>query len=251
MKNGVTSQHSLRRVAGYMVHHWILVFAFLFGLYNLLPFIAPVFFHLGLVLPGQILYFIYSFFCHQLPERSFFFFGSQAMYSLTELHAAGQDISNPMVLRRFIGSPEMGWKVAWSDRMVSMYGAVWLFGILWPRFRHILPPLPWWGFCLLLLPMGMDGGTHFISDLFGHGQGFRAENLWLAELTQHAFPISFYAGDALGSFNSWMRFVTGILFGLAVIWFGFPHIHHAMQEFATWLNQELDPQGRKIPTENQ
>ena len=68
--------------------------------------------------------------------------------------------------------------------------------------------LPWWGFVLLLLPMAFDGGTHFISDIIGGiGGGFRYSNLWLAVLTGNVFPATFYVGDALGSFNSWMRFV--------------------------------------------
>jgi hypothetical protein len=32
---------------------------------------------------GKAVYFIYLF-CHQLPERSFFFFGEKTMYSLSE-----------------------------------------------------------------------------------------------------------------------------------------------------------------------
>jgi hypothetical protein len=28
---------------------------------------------------------------------------------------------NPLVLRQFVSSPELGWKVAWSDRMISLY----------------------------------------------------------------------------------------------------------------------------------
>jgi hypothetical protein len=63
-----------------------------------------------------------------------------------------------------------------------------------------------------------------ISDLFGIGQGFRDSNAWLAVLTNQAFRAYFYAGDALGSFNSWMRWITGILFGLGIVWFGFPYL---------------------------
>jgi hypothetical protein len=36
--------------------------------------------------------------------------------------------------------------------------------------------------------------------------------------------ITFYAGDALGSFNSWMRLITGLLGGLGIAWFAFPHL---------------------------
>ena len=57
-----------------------------------------------------------------------------------------------------------------------------------------------------------------LSNFAGIGQGFRDSNQWLAVLTNHLLPITFYAGDALGSFNSWARFVTGILAGLGIVW---------------------------------
>ncbi len=73
--------------------------------------------------------------------------------------------------------------------------------------------------------------VHF-SDLSGIGQGFRDTNLWLVNLTHNAFLPNFYAGDALGSFNSWMRLITGILFGLGIVWFGFPYVNSVFQDAA-------------------
>ena len=72
--------------------------------------------------------------------------------------------------------------------------------------------------------MALDGTTHLISDLAGIGQGFRDANPWLAAIAGNAFPISFYAGDGLGSFNSWMRLLSGGLFGLTAVWFRFPYL---------------------------
>ena len=143
-------------------------------------------------------------------------------YSLAEIQVVWMDTSNPLLLRKFIGSPQMGWKVAWSDRMIAFYGGIWLFGLLWRCFRTRMKPLPWWGLLAFLLPMAFDGITHLISDLSGFGQGFRDSNLWLAEWTNNAFPSTFYAGDALGSFNSWARWITGLLGSLGVVWFTFP-----------------------------
>ena len=48
--------------------------------------------------------FLHSFFCHQLPERSFFLFGEKSMYSLREIQSAWQDTLNPMILRQFIAT---------------------------------------------------------------------------------------------------------------------------------------------------
>jgi uncharacterized membrane protein len=126
----------------------------------------------------------------------------------------------------------MGWKVAWSDRMVSMFTSLWLSGVLWGIFKRKMKPLPWWGVVLLLLPMALDGLTHTFSDLAGIGQGFRDSNAWLAALTQNIFPPNFYAGDAWGSFNAWMRLITGILFGLGVVWFCFPFLNAAFTNSA-------------------
>ena len=184
---------------------------------------------------GNAIYFIYSLFCHQLPERSFFFFGEKSMYSLAEIQSAWQNTTNPMILRQFIGNQIMGWKVAWSDRMISFYTSVWLSAVIWFPFRRRMKPLPWWGLLFLLLPIVLDGSTHMVSNLAGIGQGFRDTNIWLAVLTNHAFPASFYAGDALGSFNSLMRSVTGLLAGLAIGWLVFPYMFQTQG-----YNQQMD-----------
>ena len=179
------------------------------GVYVYLPFLAPVLMHAGQEGAARVIYFVYSFLCHQLPERSYFLFGSHFTYSLTDIQNAWQQTNNPIILRQFIGNPEMGWKVAWSDRMVSMFTGLWVMGLLWWPLRRKLKPLPWWGLVLFLLPMAIDGTSHFFSDLAGIGQGFRYGNLWLAQLTFHIFPLSFYSGETFGSFNSLMRLLTG------------------------------------------
>jgi uncharacterized membrane protein len=206
------------------IPRWFILFGIFAGIYVILPFLAPVFMSIGWSGPARVIYFIYSWLCHQLPERSFFLFGSKFTYSLAEVQNAWKNTANPMILRQFIGSPEMGWKVAWSDRMVAMFTSTWLFGLLWWPLRKRLRPLSWWGLVLFLLPMALDGTSHFISDLAGIGSGFRDSNAWLAALTTNAFPASFYAGDAWGSFNSLARLVTGILFGIGAVWFGFPYL---------------------------
>jgi uncharacterized membrane protein len=207
--------------------HWLFWMSIALGIYVGLPFIAPILMKIRWINPAKVIYFIYSFLCHQLPQRSFFLFGDKFTYSLAEVQSAWQNTTNPLILRQFIGSPSMGWKVAWSDRMVSMYTSTWLFGLLWWPLRKRLKHLPWWGLVLFLLPMAIDGTSHLFSDLSGIGQGFRDSNAWLAALTRHAFSTTFYAGDAWGSFNSLMRLLTGILFGIGVVWFGYPYLDEA------------------------
>jgi uncharacterized membrane protein len=207
--------------------HWLGIFLTVYGLWVFTPFLAPVFMLMGWTGIGKGIYFVYSFFCHQLPERSFFFFGQQSMYSLSQIQAAWQNTADPIILRQFIGNEGMGWKVAWSDRMISFYSSVWLFAIAWIPFRKRVAPLSFLGFALLLLPMALDGGTHLISDFAGIGQGFRDTNQWLAILTNHTLPVSFLIGDALGSFNSWARIITGLLAGLGIVWLAFPHLEES------------------------
>ncbi len=181
-----------------------------------MPFLAPISMHLGQTELAGLIYKIYSFFCHQLPQRSFFLFGVKPMYNLVEIQTAWRPTMDPLVLRQFIGNPVMGWKVAWSDRMVSFYTSIWVSTILrwfwWPgSYKNSKRTA-----LLFLLPMAVDGFSHLISDLSGIGQGFRANNAWLVALTGNALPSWFYAGDTLGSFNFWMRLLTGLLAGWGI-----------------------------------
>jgi uncharacterized membrane protein len=223
-------------VFDWISNHWFATFLIIYGTWVWLPFLAPILMKLGLTTAGNIVYFIYSFFCHQLPERSIFFFGEKTMYSLSEIQAAWQDTANPMILRKFIGNEAMGWKIAWSDRMISFYTSVWLFALAWWPVRRKLKPIAWLAFALLLIPMIIDGSTHAISDLRGIGLGFRDTNQWLAALTNNALSPAFYAGDALGSFNSWARLISGLLAGLGIVWLAFPYIFQS-QALSQQLNQ--------------
>lgn len=155
-----TRIHPSRSIFQWLGDHWFGAFLVIYGLWVFVPFLAPLFMNLGWTGIGRATYFFYSFFCHQLPERSFFFYGEQIMYPLSDIQSAWQDTANPMILRQFIGNETMGWKVAWSDRMISFYTSVWVFAALWYPFRHKIKTLSWWGFILLLLPMALDGGTH-------------------------------------------------------------------------------------------
>jgi len=226
VSNSVVAKQPIptRSLGERLSHRWLKIFIIAYGIWILFPVLAPFFMHMGWPGAGKAIYFIYSFFCHQLPERSFFLFGEKTMYSLNEIQATWHNTIDPFILRKFIGNETMGWKIAWSDRMISFYTSVWLFAIVWSRFRYKVRPLRWWGFVLFLLPLIIDGSTHAMSDFAGLGQGFRDMNLWLAWLTNHSLSATFYSGDALGSFNSIMRFITGFFAGLSIVWFAFPHL---------------------------
>jgi len=146
------------------------------------------------------------------------------MCSLEEIQSAWQNTNNPLLLRRFIGNEALGWKVALSDRMVSMHTIMLLGLVIFAVFRQRLARLPSWAFVVLRTPIALDGGSHALSDVLGGGVGlgFRDSNAWLAALTNTALPAGFYVGDALGPFNWLMRLLTGSLMGLAAVWVFFP-----------------------------
>lgn len=232
------------RLVLWISRHWLLVFNLFIGVYIGLPWLAPLLMEWGWDHAGRAIYLLYTTQCHQLPQRSFFVFGPKPMYTLSEIQAAWQNTTNPVLLRQFIGNPEMGWKVAWSDRMVSMYTSLLIWGMLFGFLRRRLRPLHVWAFALLLLPMAIDGLTHLVSDYAaGFGAGFRDTNTWLAMLTNHTFSPAFYTGDALGSFNSWARLISGLLFGLGVVWFLYPRIEVAFTDTAQQIGAKFQKAG--------
>lgn len=211
--------------------HWLLVFNIAWGLYVLLPFTAPIFMKLGTQTAARVIYLFYSTQCHQLPERSYFLFGDKLMYSLSEINAArGSDNMSILEMRKFIGNEQMGWKVAWSDRMISLWGSLFIASLVYAIVRNRLPgALKLLPFIMFLVPMGLDGGTHFLADFQRMGFSFRDTNDWLRALTGGVFSDAFYRGDAWGSFNSLMRLTTGVLAGWGIALFALPHLDNIIK----------------------
>lgn len=236
-----------------LMRYWLLIFIVVYGVFNALPFLAPVLMKVGWIGGANAIYTFYSALCHQMAQRSFFLFGDHVMYNLDQLPITltGRTGTDTLLLRHFRGNEILGWKVAWSDRMVSLYGGIWLAGVVYgigSLFRPV-KPISIWVFGLLALPLILDGGTHMISDsLGGLTTGFRYHNDWLASLTGHALPESFYSGDAWGSFNSWMRLLTGGLFATGVVWFAFPlvdrYAHSTVQDINGKIERVTDLQHR-------
>jgi len=107
-----------------IARHWLILANLAAGLYLGLPILAPYLMHIGHPFPAKIIYTVYSFLCHQLPERSFFFFGYQ---------------------------------MAICQRCVAMYGSIFLAGFLFGLLRGGLQPLPWKVYILLNIPVAIDG----------------------------------------------------------------------------------------------
>jgi uncharacterized membrane protein len=232
---------SQKRTLG-LSRHW-LAWANLFWLVLAgLPWLAPVLMRFGASGPARGIYFIYSFLCHQYANRSFFLFGRKSMYTFRELQSVAPDADTWSGLRAFVGTAELGYKVAWSDRMVSLYGGILLGGLIFALVRRRVGRPRWRVLALMTVPIVLDGVTHMIADVPGVGQGFRYDNAWLATLTANALPTGFYAGNALGSFNSWMRLISGLLFGLAVVWLVYPSLEIYFRD----IRRTLEPRLRQI-----
>lgn len=214
------------RATGWVQRYWVHATLIVLGIWTLAPWLAPLFMHLGWTGPGRAVYAIYSLFCHQMPQRSWFFFGERFTYPVDQIVAVWPDSSTMMGIRRFVGNETMGWKLGWSDRMVSFYGGFFLFGLLYLALRGRILRSGWrlsrrW-LLVLVLPIALDGFSHMLSDLVGLGVGFRETNAWLAALTNHALSPTFYAGDGWGSFNSILRLATGLLASCAPVFWAFP-----------------------------
>ncbi len=211
----------------FLARHWLATLNVAMGAFVLVPFIAPMLMLLSMPSIAHGIYALYSLFCHQLPERSWFLFGQQTSYPLS-FFAEMVGSSNPLLLRQIVGNAEMGYKVAYSDRMVSLYTSIWAGGLLYAMLRNRVQPLSIMRVVLLLAPLAVDGGTHMLSDIQGFGVGFRDTNIWLRALLGDVFAPEFYAGDAWGSFNSTVRLWTGILAGISIAWAVYPRLDRAI-----------------------
>src|SRR4029077_6386550 len=110
------------------------------------PFLAPVFMNAGLTAPAEIIYTAYSPLCHQLGFRSWYLFGERIAYPRDIFQQySGIDPNDFLAARAFRGNAQMGYKVAFCERDVAIYGAMLLGGLLYslPFIRRRLKPMHW------------------------------------------------------------------------------------------------------------
>jgi len=211
---GPQKESALSRAAGDIVigmaRHWLAIFNTAWALYVFVPFLAPIFMHIGWQAPAAAIYAIYSVLCHQLPDHSYFLFGPSFIPQAPALIAGGMQAGASLLVERaFIGNESIGWKVALCQRDVAIYLAVFLAGLSYTFVRTRARPLPLKVFILLTIPMAIDGLTQLV--------GWRESNWWL-------------------------RTVTGMLFGAAAVYLVYPYVEDAMQDV---LDSEL--QRRAVP----
>ena len=188
-----------------LAKHWLVLANLFWGLYVGLPFLAPVLMDAGMTVPAKAIYTIYRPACHQRPERSYFYGGPQAIYSIEELEAAGLD-TNPFA--REIGNEQLGWKVAFCERDVAIYGSIFLMGLVYALFRKRLRArrMRVLHFALFLVPMAIDGVLQLFSFY---------ESTWL------------------------MRSLTGAIFGIGAVLFAYPYVDEGFADVRRTINSKL------------
>ena len=67
--------------------------------------------------------------CHQWAFRSYFLFGPDATYGPDD----ARDLVGPQEMYRFVGSPDLGYKVAFCERDVAIYLSVLIAGLAYAR----------------------------------------------------------------------------------------------------------------------
>ncbi|MEW5961789.1 MAG: DUF2085 domain-containing protein, partial [Chloroflexota bacterium] len=219
--------------------HWFLVANLLAGTILALAFLAPALLALGRPEAAQAVYGWLAPHDHQLPQRSYFLFGRSGWlqsYSLEQVLAWG---ANPANLRAFVGNPEIGFKMGLNQRMAAIFTAIFCGGLGW-GLAGKRPRLGAVGFLLLALPLLLDGFSHMLSE--NSGQGFRASNAWAVNLTGGVLPDWFYAGSTIGSLNWLLRTLTGLLFGLGLVWFLFTYLSYRFG----MMRAQLETRLRKI-----
>lgn len=110
---------------GFLPRHWLFAVNVLVGIYAFLPFIAPALLSAGLTAPAAAIYHVYSYLCHQRPDRSWFLFGEQ---------------------------------MAYCQRDAVIYPLAFLAGVAFSWRRSIRPLSLLWYF-ILILPIAVDGTT--------------------------------------------------------------------------------------------
>lgn len=212
------------RVSFWLSRHYMLLINLLLGIYVGLPFLSPVLASQGQIWAARAIQTIYSPLCHQLAYRSWFLFGEQPYYprDLAAINTVGSYEEmiggNPADLlsaRKFIGSEEIGfgagkigYKVVLCERDVAIYGAMFLFGLIFSLARRKIRIIPWYFWILFgLVPIGIDGA----SQLPGLIQALPD---WM--IMRESTPL--------------LRTISGGLFGLTTAWYLFPLIEESMHE---------------------
>jgi len=208
--------------------HWLALTNSFFLLYVGLPILAPVLLAYGLSGPANVIYSLYRAACHQLPTHSYFILGEQ---------------------------------VAFCQRDIAIYGALFLGGVTYGLARHRLKPLPLRWYAFFLIPIAVDGGMQMVSQLL---EVVPATVLWglgliiiglittllysRGHLTWHS--LLFFAFGPLALFyvqfvdphyhSDWLRRTfTGAFFAIGTVWFAYPYLEESFADIHQAVRAKL------------
>jgi len=191
----IPTTRTLRSSAALAVHgafrHWLAALNIALGAFIAGALAAPILAALGWRSTADALYAAYHFTCHEWAFRSFFLLApaqpTLAVYSQPQLLDLETDPYG------FIGSADLGWKMAFCERDLAIYCALLAAGLYYARHRH-MRPASFVAYGILILPIALDGFTQLL--------GWR-ESTWE------------------------LRVATGALFGLASGWLVLPRLDGA------------------------
>lgn len=123
----------MKKILKYLdINFYNLLIVFLI-LLNIAPILAPVLAALNLIPLAQIIYFVYSFFCHQLDWRS--------------LHV-------------------LDFQYAWCVRDTFIWLNILVVGLLTKRYK--IKPLNWYWLIPFMIPIALDGGIQTVATVLGY-----------------------------------------------------------------------------------
>jgi uncharacterized membrane protein len=213
-----TLSNWLNRRLMWLAKHWLAVANAFFFTYVGLPILAPMLLAAGFTGAANAIYQVYNMLCHQLPTRTYFVFGEQ---------------------------------VAMCQRCISIYVALFAGGVVFNFARYRQLPIQW--YILFALPMAIDGGTAFVSEVsqvlplwpFWLIAGSVMAILWFWLRRQGLMFWQMYvvfAGILLGLAyvqifgprisNVYLRNLTGLIFGVGTVWFAYPSLDEGFKD--TW-----------------
>lgn len=224
-----------------LARNWLKIALTFLAIYISLPFAAPVLMKAGAESAGQVLYTLYTPFCHQFAFRSFFLFGEQPVYpranagtdwtpfeayasslpAFEDVDLTVYELPMMMASRSFKGNETMGYKMTLCERDIFIYLAMFTGGIIYtiPNVRRRLRPVPLWLYVFLGLgPIGLDG--------FSQWFGYPPFNFWESRETMPEF-----------------RVLTGAVFGFMTAWLAFPYFEMAMQDTRREIEAKLHRAG--------
>ncbi len=209
-----------------LASHWLAVFNALVLVYVGLPFLAPVFMKVGLTGPANLIYTAYSPLCHQFAFRSWFLFGKNFFYEAPAFKALTgidpYDLVARFAAKAFVGNEVMGYKVAYCERDVAIYGAIFVGGLLFAIVRASgvkIKPLNIIAYGLVgITPIALDG----FSQLFSQP------------------PFNFLP---LRESTPFFRTFTGFLFGAMNVWLAYPYVEESFAEIEVELTTKLTQAG--------